>query len=361
MEFMPGPPLNGNEDYFTYGPPNFNQNTEPPIDYSAKRNETFNNKYGEYKPADYFNDALSEGELGKDRLPDTGSFLDINNSIPEGAPENLKNLMRGLQGQEMTFNSRNVTNGVGFNNDSDYFKVGQGYIELGGQDGKFKFSPGDISGTIREGQTGLSGKFSFNPGFNGAPERASGGVRYMSPDRNFEVGVGGSVEEGKNSTLEGDIGYTNKSGGRFTAKGGYDGQLLNGGVTYTSPNGRFNAGVNGTAGLQGQRPTVRGNIGYRGENGEISAGGGIDAQGAPDVRVDFKAGQPQLSKEEIALKKGMVSSQITDALNPNPNVSPQLPPQMTGEPLSPGRQFAMEYINKNFGGELRKGGSSLLY
>jgi len=290
---MPGPRTT--EDYFVDGPPSYNANRNP-----------FTKKYSEYRPADYFNDALSEGELDKKRLPETGRFLDINNSIPAGAPENLKNLMRGLQGQGMSFNSSNVDNGVGFNNDSDNFTVAPGLVSFGGSTGNVSIATDGISAQYRPGQTGLSGDISFNPGFNGAPERVSGGINYTSPDRKFKAGISGSAAEGQN-------------------------------------------------------PTLKGNIGYNTDNGGFTAEGGIDAQGMPEGRIDFNVGQPQLSPEEIEAKKGMVPAQITDALSPNPNVSPQLPPQMTGESLSPGRQFAMKYINDNFGDRLRRGGSSLLY
>jgi len=307
MEFMPGPRLNENEDYFTYGPPNFNQNTEPPIDYSPKRNQEFNKKYGDYKPADYFDEQLSYG-MTKGILAGKREeqFLNPYSAVPADAPADVKNLMNGLRGQPIRFNRSNVNNGVGFNNDLDNLELGAGYVSAVGPDGRFRIDTDGISGQYRPGQTGISGDISFNPVFNGAAERVSGGVRYTSPDR------------------------------------------------------RFNAGITGTA-AEGQNPTFKGNIGYNGENGGFSAEAGIDAQGQPDVGLKFDVGQPQLSKEEIALKKGMVPAQITDALNPNPNVSPQLPPQMTGEPFSPGRQFAMKYINDKFREELGKGGSSLLY
>lgn len=302
---MPGPRLE--EDYFSYGPPSFNENTEPPVDYSAKRNP-FSRKYADEKPADYFNEQLSVGEMTKGQIAGTrgGQFFNPYSAVPSGAPANVKNLFNGLQGQGMRFDSSNVDNGVGFNNDSDYLEIGPGRVSFGGSDGNVSIAPDGISGQYRPGQTGISGDVSFNPGFNGAPETISGGINYISSDR------------------------------------------------------RFNAGISGSA-AEGQNPTVKGNIGYNGENGGFTAQGGIDAQGMPEGRIDFNVGQPQLLPEEIEGKKSMVPGQITDALNPNPNVSPQLPPQMTKESLSPGRQFAQKYINDNFGNRLRRGGSSLLY
>jgi len=293
MEFMPGPRLNENEDYFTYGPPNFNQNTEPPIDYSARRNLDVSKFTGD-KPADYFNEALSEGEMVK-RKPGGEQFLNPYNPVPADAPANIQNLMNGLQGKAMRFNSSNVTNGVGFNNDSDYFEVGPGYVSAGGTDLAFRGATDGISAQYRPGQTGISGDVSFNPGFNGAPETVSGGVRYTSPDR------------------------------------------------------RFNAGISGTA-AEGQNPTLRGNIGYNTEKGGFTAQGGIDAQGMPEGRINFNVGETQLLPDQIEQMKAGVGDQVDNALGLNQNNGMRMPemPNVVDN-RSAGQKFKDQYLTNKYG------------
>jgi len=195
----------------------------------------------------------------------------------------------------MRFNSSNVTNGVGFNNDSDYFEVGPGYVSAGGSDGNFRIAPDGISAQYRPGQTGISGDVSFNPGFNGAPETVSGGVRYTSPDR------------------------------------------------------KFNAGISGTA-AEGQNPTFKGNIGYNGEGGGISAEAGIDAQGQPDVGLNFNLGKPQLQPEQIEQMKAGVGNTVDTALGYNDTLMPQPPQPQNVDTRSAGQRFKDQYISNRYGG-----------